>query len=123
MVSGSHCIHQFGHSDLTRLVFANDRLLEVYLWNRRPYMSASDLEMVSCATRRVAKALTEGPHWQIIKKYWNTAMQQNNIWSIAVEARTKEILKEVCCSDGPRWILHTQSGTRFEHKPTKLNPI
>jgi len=33
-------------------------------------------------------------------------MQQNNIWSIAFEARTKEILKEVCWSNGPRWILH-----------------
>jgi len=66
------------------------------MWNRRPFRSASYLEMVSYAMRRVAKALAEGPHWQIIEKYWNTAMQQNNIWSIAFEARTKEILKEVC---------------------------
>jgi len=66
------------------------------MWNRQPFMSASDLEMVSYATRRVAKALAEGPHWQIIEKYWNTTMQQNNIWSIAFEARTKGILKEVC---------------------------
>jgi hypothetical protein len=50
-------------------------------------------------------------------------MQQNNIWSIAIEACTKEILKEVCCSDGPRWILHTQSGTRFMQKSTNLSPI
>jgi len=63
------------------------------MWNRWPFMSASNLEMVSCATRRVAKALAEGPDWQLIEKYWNTAMQQNNIWSIAFEARTKEILK------------------------------
>jgi hypothetical protein len=39
------------------LVFAMGRLLELYLWKRRPFMSASDLEMVSDATQRVAKAL------------------------------------------------------------------
>jgi len=76
------------------------------MWNRRPFMSASDLETVSYATRRISKALAEAQHWQIIETYWNTAMQQNNIWSIAFEARTKEILKEVCRSNGPRWILH-----------------
>jgi len=96
MVAGSRGIHRFGHSDMTRLVFAMGRLLELYMWNERPFMSASDLEMVSYATQHVAKALAEGPHWQIIEKYWNTARQQNNIWSIAFEARTKEILKEVC---------------------------
>ena len=96
MVSGSRSIHRFGHSDMTRLVFATGRLLELYMWNRRTFMSASDLETVSYATRRVAKALAEAPHWQIIETYWNTAMQKNNIWSIAFEARTKEILKEVC---------------------------
>ena len=96
MVSGSRSIHRFGHSDMTRLVFATGRLLELYMWNRRPFMSASDLETVSYATRRVAKALAEATHWQIIETYWNTAMQQNNIWSIAFEAHTKEILKEVC---------------------------
>jgi hypothetical protein len=96
MVSGSRSIHRFGHSDITRLVFATGRLLELYMWNRQPFMSASDLEMVSYTTRRIAKALAEAPHWQIIDTYWNTAMQQNNIWSIAFEARTKEILKEVC---------------------------
>ena len=66
------------------------------MWNRRPCLSASDLETVRYATRRVAKALGEGPHWQIIVMYWNTAMQQDNIGSIAFKARTKEILKEVC---------------------------
>ena len=66
------------------------------MWNRRPFMSASDLEMVSHATRRIAKALADAPYWQMIETYWNTAMQQNNIWSIAFKARTKEILKEVC---------------------------
>jgi len=66
------------------------------MWNRRPFMSASDLGMICYPTRRVAKALAEGPHWQIIEKYWNATMQQNNIWSIAFEVRTKEILKGVC---------------------------
>jgi len=66
------------------------------MWNRRPFMSGSDLEMVSYAPRRVAKTLAEAPQWQIIETYWNTAMQQNNIWSIAFEACRKEILKEVC---------------------------
>jgi hypothetical protein len=94
MVSGSRSIHRFAHSDMTRLVFATARLLERYMWNRRRFMSASGLETVSDATRRVSKALAEGPHWQIIETYWNTAMQQNNIWSTAFEARTKEIVKE-----------------------------
>jgi len=66
------------------------------MWNREPFMSVSDLEIVRYATQRVAKALAEAPHWQIIETYWNTAMQQHNIWSIAFEARTKKILKEVC---------------------------
>jgi hypothetical protein len=59
-------------------------------------MNASNLEMVSYAMRRTVKALAEAPHWQITEMYWNTAMQQNNIWSIAFEACTKETLKEVC---------------------------
>jgi len=66
------------------------------MWNRRSCMSASGLETVSYALRRVSKALADAPHWQVIEMYWNTAMQQNNIWSIAFEARAKEILKEVC---------------------------
>jgi len=32
-------------------------------------MIASDLEMVSYATQRAAKALAEAPHWQIMEKY------------------------------------------------------
>jgi hypothetical protein len=80
MVSGSGGIDRFGHTDITRLVFATGRLLELYMWNKRPFMSASDLETVSYATRHVAKALAEAPHWQIIETYWNTAMQRNNIW-------------------------------------------
>jgi len=66
------------------------------MWNRWPFMSATDLETVSYATQHIPKALAEGPHCQILEMYWNTAMQQNNIWSIAFEARTEEILKEVC---------------------------
>jgi len=66
------------------------------MWNRRPFMSASDLETVSYTTRRVSIALAEAPHWQIIEMYWNTVMQQNNIESIAFEVGTKAILKEVC---------------------------
>jgi len=50
-------------------------------------------------------------------------MQQSNLWSIAFEACTKEKLKEVCWSNGPHWILHAQTGTRLEHKLTKLNTI
>jgi len=123
MVSSSRSIHRHGHSDMTRLVFATGRLLELYMWNRQPFMSASDLEMVSYAMRCVAKALPEAPHWQIIETYWNTTMQQTNIWSIALEARTKEIMKEAPCINGPRWILHAQTGTRFAHKSIRLNPI
>jgi len=42
-------------------------------------MSASDLEMVRDGTRCAAKAFAGAPHWQIIEKYCNTAMQENNI--------------------------------------------
>jgi hypothetical protein len=63
MVSGSRSLHRFGHSDMTHLVFAMGRLLELYMWNRRPFMSASDWETVSYSTRCVAKALAEAPHW------------------------------------------------------------
>jgi hypothetical protein len=123
VVSCIRSIHQFGHLDMTCLALSIGRLMELYMWNTRPRMRASNLEMVSNATRRAAKALVEAPHWQIIEKYRNTAMEQNTIWSIAFEACPKEILKEVCYSDGPWWILQAQSSTRFEHKSTKLNPI
>jgi len=79
---------------MTRLVFAMGRLLGLYMWNRRLYLSASDVDTVRYAIGCVAKALAEAPHWKIIETYWNTAMQQNNIWSIAFEVRTKEILNE-----------------------------
>jgi hypothetical protein len=70
--------------------------MELDMWNRRSFISASNMEMVSYATRRAVKALAEAPHWQIIEKYWNTAMQQNNILLIEFEASTKKILTEVC---------------------------
>jgi len=54
------------------------RLMELYMWNRWRLISASNLEMVGYATRSIAKALAQAPHWQIIEKYWNIAMQQNN---------------------------------------------
>jgi hypothetical protein len=50
MVSSSYSIQRFGHSGMMRPVFATGRLLEVYMCNRQPFMSASDLEMVSYAT-------------------------------------------------------------------------
>ena len=50
-------------------------------------------------------------------------MQQNNMWSIAFEAHTKETLKDVCGSNGPHWILHAETGTRFAHKLIRLYPI
>jgi hypothetical protein len=57
VVSCSRSIHRFGHSDMTPLVFAMGTLIELYMGNRRPFMSASDLEMVCYATRCAAKAL------------------------------------------------------------------
>jgi hypothetical protein len=51
---------------MTHLVFATGRLLELYLWNRRPFTSASDLETEKFATRHVAKAFAEAPYWQTI---------------------------------------------------------
>jgi hypothetical protein len=80
---------------MMHLVIAIGRFMELYMWNRCPFMCASDLEMVSYTTRRAAKALAEAPQWQIIENYWNTAMQQSNIWSKPFEACTKEILEEV----------------------------
>jgi hypothetical protein len=123
MVSGCRSIHRFGHLAMTRLVFATARLLELYMWNSWPFMRASVLEMVSYAMRRVAKALAETPHWQIIETYRNTVMQQNNIWSIAFEASTKELLKAVGSINTPRCILHAQTCTKFEPKSIMLNPI
>jgi len=64
---------------MTRLAFAAGRLMELYMWNRWLCMEAHNVDMVCYAMRRIVKALAEAPHWQIIEKYWNTAMQQNNI--------------------------------------------
>jgi hypothetical protein len=123
MVSDSHTFHPFGHSDMTCLVYATGRLLELYMWNRRPLMRTSNMKMVSYGMGRTAKELAEASHWQIIETYWNTATQHLIIWSKAFEARTKEILNEVCRSNGPRWVLHRQTSTRFEHMSIRFNPI
>jgi len=96
MVSGSRSIHQFGHLDMMHLVFAMGRLQELYTWTSQLFMSARDLDIVCYAMRRVGKALAEAAPWQMRETYWKTAMQQNNIWSIAFEGPTQEILKEVC---------------------------
>ena len=96
MLSSSCSIHRSGHSDMTWLGFETGRLMELYMWNRSPFMSASHLEMVSYAMRCLVKVLAEAPHWQIIETYWNTAMQQNKIRSIPFEACTKEILRDLC---------------------------
>jgi hypothetical protein len=66
------------------------------MWDRLPCMSTNDLKTASYGTRRLSNAIAEGPHSQIIVTYWNTTMQQNNIWAITFEAQTKEILKIVC---------------------------
>ena len=63
VVSSSRSIQRFGHSDMTHPVFETGRLLELYIRNRRPFVSASDLERVSYVTQRVANALAEAPHW------------------------------------------------------------
>jgi hypothetical protein len=52
--------------------------------------------MVSYATRHIVKEFAEALYWQIIQKYWNTAIQRNYFWSIAYEAHTIKILKDVC---------------------------
>jgi hypothetical protein len=63
--------------------------MELDKWNRWPVISPSDSETVCYTTRHITKTLAEAPPWQIIEKYWNTSMQQNDIWSIALEAGTK----------------------------------
>jgi hypothetical protein len=64
---------------MTRLVFATGRLLELSTSHRQLLMSVSDLERISYAMRHLSKRLAKAPHWQMIEKYWNTAMQQNDI--------------------------------------------
>ena len=68
------------------LVFPKGRLMGLYRWNRQPFVCARVLVIVSYAMRHVANALAETSHWQTIGKYWNTTIQQNNIWSLAFEA-------------------------------------
>jgi hypothetical protein len=55
VVSGSRSIHRFGHSDMMHLVFEPGRLMELYMWNRWLFMSASDLEMV-CYTMNAPRS-------------------------------------------------------------------
>jgi len=62
VVCNSCTIHRIGHSNMTHLVLAMGRLMEHYMWNRRPFMSASDLEMVSYATQCTGKAVAEASH-------------------------------------------------------------
>jgi hypothetical protein len=62
IVSGSRSFHRFGHSERTCLVFVKSRLLGLYIWNRRPFLSSSELQMVGYATRCVAEALAEAPY-------------------------------------------------------------
>jgi hypothetical protein len=81
---------------MMHLLFATGRLLEGYMWNRPPFVSARDLETVSYAMRHHSIALAEASHWQIIETYRNTAIQPNSIWPTAFEVRSKEILKKVC---------------------------
>jgi len=59
VVASSRSIYRFGHWDMTHLEFATGRLLGLYLQNRWPFFSASDMETVSYATRCVAKAFAE----------------------------------------------------------------
>jgi hypothetical protein len=73
-VSGSRSIHRFGHSDMTHLAFSTGILLELCMWDRRPFPSGSDLGRVSYATGCVAKPVAQAPNWQVIEMYWNTAM-------------------------------------------------
>jgi hypothetical protein len=50
-------------------MFATAKLMKLYMWNGWPFMSASGFETVSYAMRRIAKALAEALHWQIIEMY------------------------------------------------------
>jgi len=122
VVSRSRSIHRFGQHDMMHLGFTPGRIMYLYMWNRQPFISAGNWEMVSYPTRHIAKALAEAPPCLMIDKDWITAMQRNNIRSLAFEACTQEILKEKCWHDIPHWILQTRSGIRFEQKSNKLYP-
>jgi hypothetical protein len=76
---------------MMRLVCGTGRLPKLYMWNIWLFMSVRDLEMVGDATKRIVKTFTKAPHWQKIQKHCNTAMEQNNIWSIAHVAHPEEV--------------------------------
>ena len=61
---------------MMRYMFAMGRVLELYMWKRWPFLSASTLDTVSHAMRQVSKAFAKAPHRQIIQMYCNAAMQQ-----------------------------------------------
>jgi hypothetical protein len=82
MVSDSCSIQWLGHSHMTHPELATGRLLEHNMWNIPPFMSDSDLETACYATGRISKVWAESPHCQILERYWNTGMKQNNIWFI-----------------------------------------
>jgi len=63
VVSGSLSVHYDVNTDMVLLVLAMSRLMQLNLWNTELLISASDLEMLSCATWRAAKALAKAPHW------------------------------------------------------------
>jgi len=48
---------------MRHLEFATVWLLELYMRNRWPVMSASNLKMVSYAPPHFATGLAEAPHW------------------------------------------------------------
>jgi hypothetical protein len=123
VVSCSCSIHHFGHPDRWCVVFATGILLELHMWIRQQCISASTLETVGYTLQLIVKALAEAPHWRIIVKYWNTAMQQSNIWSIQCQICTMKILKDVCRGSGTSWILQAQIGTRFKYKSIRFHPI
>jgi len=115
MVAGSRTVNLLNSSEVACLVFRIRRLLECDMLITGLWIGASDLKQICYAMRHVAKWLTETPYWQIIEKYWNTTIQQNNIWSIAFVAQTKEIMIEVWQRNGPYWLFHNETGTRPEH--------
>lgn len=123
VVFGSHSIQQFGYLHIMDLVSAPGWLLTVKMCNRSQCMCAMDYQIIRYAMQCVAKRLVEAPYWLTLKIYWNTTLQQNTIWSIAIMACPQEILKVVCWSNSPPCILHTQTGTRFEYKSKNFNPI
>jgi len=122
-VSSRSSMQQFDHYGMMQLLFGTGRLMEHAMWHRLPWMCESNLVVVHYAMRRIAKALAEAHHSQLIGNGWNTSMQQNNISSIAFELCKKMILKEGYGSNSPCWILQAQTRTRFENKLTKLTTI